>query len=243
MDLQTFEAENLAEQSHWWFTNRRWLFFREIERLNIGNDAHVLDVGTSTGTNLRVLNKSGFNNIVGVDCSDIAIAYCKEKQLGIVKKGDVCDLPFEDEYFQLVLATDIIEHIDDDGLALDEIYRVLAPGGYAIVTVPTFMVLWGLQDRVAQHKRRYLLATLTKLAQNSKFHIETAYYFNFLLFLPIWFARTVLNLIKPKSIKTETGINFPLLNSVLTLIFRIDVWSARYLKVPFGVSGMLVLKK
>ena len=63
--------------------------------------------------------------------SDDAIRWCAEKGLGDVAKGDVCDLPFGDAEFDLVLATDIIEHVDDDLRAVGEIRRVLAPGGIA----------------------------------------------------------------------------------------------------------------
>ena len=109
------------------------------------------------GTNLRLLQELGICRTArGLDLSDDAIRWCAEKGLGTVEKGDVCNLPFGEASFELVLATDIIEHVDDDLQAITEIRRVLAPGGTAIITVPAFQSLWGLQDDVAHHKRRYL---------------------------------------------------------------------------------------
>jgi ubiquinone/menaquinone biosynthesis C-methylase UbiE len=67
--------------------------------------------------------------VVGLDLSDEAIRFCAEKGLGVVHRGDVCDLPFEDASLDLVLATDIIENVEDDRLALSEIARVLVPDG------------------------------------------------------------------------------------------------------------------
>ena len=76
------------------------------------------------------------------------------KAWGASAKG-ICTLPFADRSFELVLATDVLEHVDDDYAAAREIMRVLVPGGTALVTVPAFQMLWGLQDRLAFHKRRY----------------------------------------------------------------------------------------
>ena len=98
----------------------------------------VLDVGTSTGSNLRLLNNMGFEDVTGLDLNPEAIRFCAEKGLGDVKLGDVENLPFENETFDLILATDIIEHVDDDGRAVRELQRVLTPGGKLLITVPAF---------------------------------------------------------------------------------------------------------
>jgi ubiquinone/menaquinone biosynthesis C-methylase UbiE len=147
MEAETYTAEAAAEPTHWWFVGRRRLFGRELVRQAVAIDARVLDIGTSTGANLRMLRDLGFHQVTGLDKSDDAIRFCDEKGLGHVEKGDVCALPFPDSNFDLVLATDIIEHVDDDDRALMEIARVLKPGGRLLVTAPAFQSLWGLQDR------------------------------------------------------------------------------------------------
>jgi ubiquinone/menaquinone biosynthesis C-methylase UbiE len=91
-----------------------------------------------------MLSDLGFKHVTGVDMSDDAIRFCAEKGLGHVEK-----LPFDNVSFDVVLATDIIEHVDDDNRALAEIARVLRPGGKVLITVPAFQALWGLQDEVA----------------------------------------------------------------------------------------------
>src|SRR6185295_2449287 len=132
----TFEVESRVEATHWWFVARRELFAREIARAGIPLSARVLDIGTSTGTNLRMLKDLGFRDVTGLDATEEAIRFCAEKGLGTVRQGDVCRMPFADGSFDLVLATDIIEHVDDDLQALKEIARVLAPSGQALITVP-----------------------------------------------------------------------------------------------------------
>jgi len=155
MDTSTYAVEAEVEATHWWFQGRRHLFAAEIARLGLGRDAAILDIGTSTGTSLRMLRDAGFTNVRGLDSSATAIQFCAERGLGTVLLGDVCDLPFPAGGFDLVLATDLIEHVDDDERALAEITRILKPSGAKLITVPAFRTLWGPQDDVAQHKRRY----------------------------------------------------------------------------------------
>jgi SAM-dependent methyltransferase len=241
MDAATYAVEGDVEATHWWFVGRRRLFARLIAALGLRSDARVLDIGTSTGTNLRLLRDLGFANRQGVDSSDEAIRWCAKKGLGEVSKGDVCNLPFDDDRFDLILATDVIEHVDDDARAVSEIRRVLAPGGYAIVTVPAFRSLWGLQDERAHHKRRYLKRDLVRLLDRCGLQARDAFYFNYLLFAPIWMARQVIRMTGIR-LASENEVNTTLLNRVLTGIFALDVSTAPIIHPPFGVSIAAVVQ-
>src|SRR5689334_5039597 len=194
MDAETYAAEAETEETHWWFVGRRRLFAREISRLNVAKSAPVLDIGTSTGSNLRLLADLGFGRANGLEVSEEAIRYCRAKGFARLCCGDVCDLPFAGASFDLVLATDILEHVEDDQRAIGEIARVLRPGGRALITVPAFPSLWGLQDRVARHRRRYHMGQLRERLLAGGFAIDRAYHMNFLLFLPIWAARRLIDL-------------------------------------------------
>lgn len=239
MEAGVYEIEAQVEQTHWWFVGRRKLFAREIVRLETEHDAAILDIGTSTGTNLRLFQELGYTNVRGLDRSSEAIRFCEEKGLGPVHMGDIGQIPFPDNHFDLVLATDIIEHVDDDIGALQEVCRVLKPGGYLLLTAPTFQCLWGLQDMVSMHKRRYRLEQLTARMQDAGFNIGRSYYFNYLLFLPIWAARTAIRFLGIR-LESENQLNKPWLNWVLNVIFSADTLSAPLIKPPFGVSALLI---
>jgi len=242
MDAATYAVEAVIEQNHWWFTVRRELFAREIRALGLGPEARVLDIGTSTGTNLRMLRELGFARVAGLDSSEDAIRFCAAKGLGQVRQGDVRAMPFEAASFELVLATDIIEHVEDDAAALAEVARVLAPGGTALITVPTFPALWGLQDRVAHHKRRYRLGQLVAAIRRAGLEPGRRYYFNYLLFVPIWAARRAIDLLRVE-LRSESEVNSPLLNRLLGAVFRFDALTAPFLHPPFGVSALVVARR
>jgi SAM-dependent methyltransferase len=242
MDLGVYEAEARVEATHWWFTGRRKLFGRIIRELPLGKEEPVLDVGTSTGTNLRLLREMGFAKVTGLDMSEDAIRFCAEKGLGPVQLGDVTRMPFGDGAFSLVLATDIIEHIDDDARALAEIGRVLKPNGSVLFTVPAFMSLWGLQDVVSHHKRRYRRHDFLERVRAAGLEPGEAFYFNYLLFAPIWSARQLMKVVKP-SVKSENELNPDWLNAALGVVFNVDTRTAPWLRPPFGVSILVLARK
>lgn len=242
MKLEAYETEARLEETHWWFVVRRKLFSALIAKLKLDKKDMVLDVGTSTGTNLRMLQSLKFEAIRGLDYSEHAISFCRSKGLPEVEQGDICAMPFSDNSFELILATDIIEHVDDDKLALTEIVRVLKPGGYALVTVPMFMSLWGPQDDVSLHKRRYRRREIQSLIKNFDIKVVDAFYFNSLLFIPIWFTRLLLKKNKP-DLKSENDVNSPFINKTLTKVFELDTVLARFHLFPFGVSYLMLLQK
>jgi SAM-dependent methyltransferase len=242
MEYATYAAEAEAEATHWWFVGRRTLFRRLLARHAGDRDARVLDVGTSTGTNLRLLADMGYRDVTGLDMSPEAIRFCADKGLPPVREGSITAMPFADASFDVVLATDVVEHVDEDQRAVDEVARVLRPGGTALFTVPAFQSLWGLQDEVSHHKRRYRRAGFRALVDRAGFAVVDQFYFNYLLFAPIWLARRLIPLLAPDA-KSETELNPPLINRLLLGVMQLDVATAPWLRPPAGVSYLVLARK
>src|SRR6185436_9427399 len=179
------------------------------------------DVGCGTGANLLMLSRYG--DAEGVDISEDALAFCRERGLDHVKQGAGEKLPFEENTFDLVTAFDVVEHMDDDLAGLSEMYRVLRPGGHALIFVPTFMFLWGLQDDVSNHRRRYRLPELQRVLEQAGFEIERTTYANITFFLPILAMRQLMWLMGIKA-DSENNINVSALNGVLGGVFGAEGW-------------------
>jgi SAM-dependent methyltransferase len=242
LDQAVYAVEAKVEADHWWFVGRRRLFANEIRQTGIPLECAVLDVGTGTGSNLRLLRELGFRSVVGLDPSADAARYCNMKGLGPVEEGDVCKTRFADASFDLVLATDVLEHVEDDRQALAELHRVLRPGGWVLMTVPAFTSLWGLQDHVSHHFRRYHLPALLDLTKAAGFVPQRSYYFNYLLFIPIWVARQLMRLLRTK-LESENQLNNRMINSILSGIFHFDIVTAPLIQPPFGVSAFVLAQK
>jgi SAM-dependent methyltransferase len=91
---------------------------------------------------------------------------------GIAVSGEITDLPFSREKFDLVCAFDVIEHAEDDQLVFNEVGRVLKEGGLFIFSVPVHARLWTAFDEFVGHVRRYEPAELTALLASNGLEIE-----------------------------------------------------------------------
>ena len=144
----------------------------------------VLDFGCGTGSFLKYLDR--FGTVSGVDSDPDAVAFCHERGRTEVRHvAPGAPLPFADSSFDLVTTLDVIEHVADDIATLCELRRVLRPDGLALVAVPAFMFLWGDQDVISHHFRRYTARGLRSSLQIAGFRVTRTSYFNTWLFAPI----------------------------------------------------------
>jgi len=141
------------EDHYWWFVGRRGLALRLLRKYLSVTKPDVLDLGCGTGVVLREL--SSWARPVGLDMSEKALGYCRQRQLGDLVQGDGVKLPFQEGSFDAIIGLDIFEHIEDDRAAFAEAYRVLRPGGVVVLSVPAFKSLWGPHDVALHHFRRY----------------------------------------------------------------------------------------
>ncbi len=164
------------EDTHWWYAERRYLLRRELRGLRPGV---AVDVGAAGGGNTRVLRDAGWRAVAveyGADGAEVA----HERRLSVVR-GDACALPFRDCSVDLVVAFDVLEHLEDDAAAVAEVRRVLRPGGTYLVAVPADMTLWSAHDEAVGHVRRYARAELLDLVASRGLHIEHMRAWNVLL--------------------------------------------------------------
>ena len=242
MKEHTYPIMFSVEQSHWWYIGRRKILARFVEdicRRVTDRRPRILDVGCGTGANLLMLSEYG--DAEGVDVSEDALAFCRQRGLEKVKLGAGEELPYDDGTFDLVTAFDVVEHMDDDLAGLSEMRRVLRPGGRVLLFVPTFMFLWGVQDEVSNHRRRYRLPELRRVLEQAGFEIERATYANITFFMPILLVRKLMRLAGIKT-DTENTINVPALNGVLGSVLGAESAVLRYMDIPFGVSGLCVAR-
>jgi SAM-dependent methyltransferase len=141
------------EDRHWWFRSRRRVVQALLERAGLGPSPRILDAGCGTGRNL--VEYAALGEVEGVDFSAEAVEFCRLRGLAGVRQAALEQLPYESDRFDLIVATDVVEHLDDDRLALAELGRVAAPGGRLVLTVPAYTWLWSRHDESLHHKRRY----------------------------------------------------------------------------------------
>jgi SAM-dependent methyltransferase len=242
MQQHTYSIMYEVEETHWWFVGRRRILrsfvARIVKNLRKAN-LQILDIGCGTGANLEMLSE--FGNAQGVDVSAEALSFCRTRGLDQVRQGEAEQLPYEDAKFDLVTALDVVEHLDDDLSGLKEMRRVLRPDGCALIFVPAFMFLWGVQDDISNHRRRYTLPGIREALQSAGFELERATYANITFFFPILLGRLLMRAtgFRPAS---ENNLTIGSLNGVLGNLFGAESAFLRYLNFPFGVSIICVAR-
>jgi ubiquinone/menaquinone biosynthesis C-methylase UbiE len=128
----------------------------DFNKLNIKPGDRILDAGCGTGRHLCEAHRIAGTHVVGIDMSweDLRKAKYTLYSMGDVSSGswmtskaDVTKLPFQDEVFDVVICSEVLEHIPDNKAAVKELVRVLKSGKDLIVSVPRFLperICWAL---------------------------------------------------------------------------------------------------
>lgn len=123
----------------------------------MGHFNEVLELGCGTGTLARRLSDFG-NSVTGLDISAAAIAQLPPDVKGIV--ATLPNIPLPDHSFDVVVATETLEHIDDDHGCIKRAVQVLRPGGRGYFAVPNNCL--GPDDD-PEHRRKYTPETIEAL--------------------------------------------------------------------------------
>jgi len=236
-----YDIEAKVESFHWWFTVRRKLLRLFLSSLDLPCGCVAVDIGCGVGSNLRILGSAGLHAI-GLDRSFYPLSLARKKIKFPLLNGDLNNLPIRPKSVGLIVAMDILEHLDNDMGGIRSFYQALKEEGILILTVPAFMSLWGIQDDVTGHKRRYSRQDLVYKLRQEGFEIMKSSYFNFFLFFPIFLARRLIRLFGLR-IESENEINFPIINFFLKVIFSLEIYILKCFSFPFGVSIFCIARK
>jgi SAM-dependent methyltransferase len=160
------DYENLeqVEESSFWFRSRNELIAWAV-RTHFADARTILEIGCGTGFVLAGLARAvpGLS-LSGSELSLPPLRTARSRlREAALYRFDARAIPFRDE-FDLVCAFDVLEHIPDDGAALEEMRAAMGPGGAVLITVPQHRWLWSPPDEYAGHQRRYTRQELlTKL--------------------------------------------------------------------------------
>ena len=236
-----YDIEAKVETFHWWFVGRRKLLKLFLSFIHLPHGCAAVDIGCGAGSNLTILESAGLHAI-GLDRSFYALTLAQKKIKTPLLNGDLNELPIRPKSVGLIVAMDILEHLDHDIGGIRSFYQALKDEGILILTVPAFNSLWGIQDEVTGHKRRYSRQEIVNKLRQEGFEIMKSSYFNFFLFSPIFFARQLIRLFGLK-IESENKINSPMINFFLKAIFSFESYVLKYFQFPFGVSIFCIARK
>ncbi len=242
MNPAEYERMYRYEDHYWWFVSRRELVDSLVRRLPLPHHAIIVDVGCGTGATAMQLRRYG--TVIGIDISLLALSWSRQRGLNNLLLAAAERLPIAHECVDVIVATDILEHLDDDVAVLKEFYRALKPGGYVVITVPAYSILWSEHDLALMHRRRYVAHVLAKRSCAAGFEITRLTYALFFLF-PLALVMRLLKRRPAPGKEPEAQLpSLPAwLNRLLIRVQRIETAMLSHLRFPWGVSVVAVLRK
>lgn len=195
----------------------------------------ILEIGCGIGTFTKLLLKT----TDAVSCIDTESEYIEEVQKRLPIKnayvGDITNLTtfWNGKLYDSIFCSNVLEHINDDELALRNMHHILKKEGYLVLIVPAHQFLYNSLDYCLEHKRRYGLNSLKIKCRKSGFTVIRSRYLNFTGTFG-WFLNG--NILGRQVI---SGNHLGLYDKIVPILRLLE----SFFSAPFGLSVLLVLKK
>ena len=241
MDPRIYKLHIENEHEHWWYKARREIISSIISKFVFKNNKlKILDFGAGSGTNTIAL--SHYGEVYVYEKNKNALQHLKKK-FEKISNIFVLDTINENIFFDLIIASDVIEHIKNDDEVIEFFSKVLKNDGNILITVPAYNFLYTERDKVIGHFRRYN-SNMLKKKINKYFKIIKLSYYNFFLFFLSIVHFVFLKLFKIKSLITSPE-NTPnsFFNNLFYKIFSSEKFFLKHLNFPVGASIVYLAKK
>ena len=241
------EATFRAERDHFWFRGFRRFVSPLLAQASQGrSDLRLIDCGCGTGNNLRLLQPYG--QAFGFDLTKSGLAYARGSGLERVAQASVAAIPFPSAAFDIVTSFDVLICLPEavERAALGEMWRVLKPGGAAIINVAAMKILHGNHSVLSAELRRYSRAGLRALLEHAGFRVERLRYTHAALFPLMVTVRGMQRMVGLAPEDDALGdITVPPapVNAALRAALALEAGLARFVPMPFGSSLLCLARK
>jgi len=214
------------------------------------SESAMLDVGCSSGFLIdHILTHLPEAQLIAVDYIKGPLEALARRLTNLpIIQFDIRNCPLPEACIDAVTCLNVLEHIDEDEKALSEIFRILKPGGIAHIEVPAGKKLYDTYDEHLMHHRRYAQSDLLKMAHKVGFKVSYTTHLGFLVYPAFWLvkkrSRLLRGLTHEQKVSRVSGqMDKTHKSKLLQFIFKIENNLSTYVKFPFGIRVIAVLKK
>jgi SAM-dependent methyltransferase len=227
-------------RNHWWWRAREEYLTRLLDRVVGPNGAgETFDFGCGDGLFFPILQRYGAERPRGLE-PDASLLDPAGPWFDRITTGALSDDPAERARYGLIVALDVLEHLQHPQPAMAILAARLRPGGWFVATVPAFNGLWTAHDEVNHHHRRYRLRDIEDLVRESGLEIVESRYFFVWLAVVKWLVvlkeRVITPVVKPAEVPVAP------LNAAALALTRLEQRILGDIPPPFGSSAMVVAR-
>jgi SAM-dependent methyltransferase len=241
------KATHRVEAQHFWFRGlRRFLLPLIAQAVGARPDSRILDCGCGTGGNLPLFSR--FGAVWAVDLSQYAVSLARSAGFTRTARATVARLPFRDGTFDVVASIDVLYTLeeDDERRAVEEMYRVLRPGGGAIFNLAAMQILHGDHSVLAQERRRYDRRRVRVLLGRAGFRVERLTHTNATLFPVVLAQRTLERVVgtsSPGRAAEKMRVPPAPINELFAGLLALESLALRFVSLPFGSSLLCLARR
>lgn len=245
--MEPDEYRKLAEveDAMWYFHALHGHVDRALAANPGAQPAVILDAGCGTGGLIRRLApQHPAWRWIGIDLEPAAVHLARERTghtAAEIREASIAALPLADRSVDAVVSADVLYHVEDDDAALREFFRVLRPGGVAVINVPAYRWLWSYHDVATHSRRRYERAELVAQLHAAGFAFVRTTHWNAVP-LPLIVARR--KLFSAPAGGSDVQQFAPPVEAAFRAAMALErAWIEGLGALPFGVSVFAVARK
>lgn len=241
-DLTFFHEESAGDQHFIDRASRDHAIQQLKKNLHNKNNPSILEIGCSSGFMLqRIVKAFPHATVMGSDVVSEPLHKLAETLPNVpLFRFDLLHCPLPDNSIDAIVILNVLEHIENDGAALQQIHRILKPGGVVIIEVPAGPHLFDAYDKVLMHYRRYTLEGLCNLAKEQGFQIAKKSHLGCFLYPGFRFVKkrnqrllTESNNIQQKMV--EKNIRDTGESKLFHAIMQTELLLGKIIAYPFGI--------
>lgn len=238
-----FERLMAIEPEHFWFEARNRLLVHTLKRFFPQMQA-FMEVGCGTGFALQAIHRAfAQTQLTATDLLVDGLSFAAARvPSATLLQMDARKMPFQSA-FDVIGSFDVLEHIEEDELVLQQMAQALRPNGGLLITVPQHRTLWSVIDEQAMHKRRYTRAELTSKVEKAGFKVVYATSFVTLLLPMMYLSRFQYHFRTSADGLAHLTVS-PMLNRIFRGIMHLEMaLHHSHVSLPAGGSLLLVARK
>jgi SAM-dependent methyltransferase len=242
MNRDEYAIMRRVEDGHWWYKGLRGMLRRAWTRFAPAGPVTLLDIGCGTGANLQFFRNEAA--CYGIDFETEAVRFCRQRGDLRTAAASATDLPFAAASFDVVVSCDVLCHrsIADKRQPLREMWRVLKPGGVAILNLPAYQWLHSSHDVHVQQDRRFTKRETRALLREAGFECAYDTYWNSLLF-PFIVPTRLWRKLRPLAASDLDAASGEGLSPLFGAVLAVERAILRATAIPFGLSLLCVARK